>query len=131
MAEHPNTELVRKGYDAFAKGDMEVLQELFADDIVWHEGGRNPLSGDYRGRDTVFGLFGKLMELTEGTASIEVHDVVANDTHAVALVTVSASRGARRWSGSSADVMHIRNGQVVEFWDNLTDRYGFDELLSS
>ena len=26
---HPNEELVRRGYEAFAKGDMETLRELF------------------------------------------------------------------------------------------------------
>lgn len=75
-------------------------------------------------------MFGKEMELTQGTAKVEVHDVVANAEHAVALVTISASRKGRSWSGTSADVMHIRDGRVIEFWDNPTDRYGWDELLN-
>ena len=33
---HPNEELVRKGYDAFASGDMDTLRELFDPGIVWH-----------------------------------------------------------------------------------------------
>ena len=30
MTEHPNVELTRRGYDAFAKGDMATLAELIA-----------------------------------------------------------------------------------------------------
>lgn len=131
MAEHPNVQLLRDGYKAFSSGDMETIDRLFADDIVWHEGGRNPLSGDYKGKDQVFGLFGKLIELTEGTLKIEVHDVVANDEHAVALVNIAASRNGRSFSGTSVDVFHIRNGKAVEFWDNVTDRYGLDEVFSA
>ncbi len=26
---HPNEELIRRGYDAFARGDMDTLRELF------------------------------------------------------------------------------------------------------
>lgn len=131
MAEHPNVQLLRKGYEAFSKGDMDTIDQLFADDIVWHEGGRNPLSGDYKGKDQVFALFGKLLELTEGTLKIDIHDVVANDEHAVALVTLSASRNGRSFSGTSADVFHIRNGKAVEFWDNVTDRFGLDEVFKA
>ena len=29
---HPNEELVRRGYDAFASGDMAVIDELFAEE---------------------------------------------------------------------------------------------------
>ena len=34
MTEHPDVELSRRGYDAFAKGDMATLTELIADDVV-------------------------------------------------------------------------------------------------
>jgi ketosteroid isomerase-like protein len=48
---HPNEELVRRGYQAFATGDVATLNELFADDIVWHAPGRNQLAGTYRGKE--------------------------------------------------------------------------------
>src|SRR5215207_5655112 len=46
---HPNEHLVREGYQAFIKADMQKVSGFFADDIVWHVGGRGPLAGDYRG----------------------------------------------------------------------------------
>ena len=94
MAEHPNVARIRDGYAAFAKGDSTVLTDLFAEDLLWHNSGRNQLSGDYRRREAVFGLFGKLMELTEGSFSIDLRAVFADDERGVALVILTASRGA-------------------------------------
>ncbi len=51
MADHPNVELLRKGYAAYGSGDMETINELFADDIVWHVAGRSPLAGVYNGKE--------------------------------------------------------------------------------
>lgn len=130
MAEHPNVELLRKGYNAYSTGDMAVLDQLFADDILWHVAGRGQLAGDYKGRDQVYGFFGKIMEISGGTSKIEVHDVLANDEHGVALVTGSGSRpDGASLSGPDVHVFHFRNGQVVEFWDSPVDQYASDEFF--
>ena len=57
---HSNEDLARRGYDAFTRGDMQAVSDVFADDIVWHVGGRSPLAGDYRGKDEVLGFLAKL-----------------------------------------------------------------------
>jgi len=129
MAEHPNVTLIKDGYAAFAKGDLAVLNDLFAEDLLWHEPGRNQLAGDYRGREAVFGLFGKLMEVTEGSFHIDPHTVLADDEHAVALVVTAVSRGGRSIKTNEAHVFHLRDGKVVEFWNASFDPYAFDELI--
>jgi ketosteroid isomerase-like protein len=95
MAEHPNVARITDAYAAFAKGDLAVLEDFFAEDVLWHEGGRNQITGDYRGREAVFGLFGKLMEITEGSLRVDPHAVFADDEHGVALVVVTAKRLSR------------------------------------
>jgi ketosteroid isomerase-like protein len=130
MADHPNVELLRKGYAAYGSGDIDVLNELFADDIRWHVAGRSPLAGDYEGRDQVFGFFGKLMELSGGTAKLEVHEVLANDDHGVVLVTGTASRNGQTFTGPDVHTFHLRDGKVVEFWDSPVDQYASDEFWS-
>lgn len=129
MAEHPNVARMRDGYAAFAKGDFETLNDLFAEDVVWHVTGRSQLAGDYRGRDAVYGFFGKLMELTEGSFHIDVQALLADDDHAVALVNQAASRGGRHAETFNAHIYRMRDGMVMEFWDGATDQYAFDELL--
>jgi hypothetical protein len=46
----------------------------------------------------------------------DVHDVLANDEHAVALCALSLSRGNESVEFPVANVSHIRDGQVTEFW---------------
>jgi hypothetical protein len=57
MAEHPNADLIRKGYDAFVAGDIEWMNEHLHDTIVWHEPGNNFLSGTFNGREKVLAHF--------------------------------------------------------------------------
>ena len=117
MAEHPNVEVVRRGYAAFGAADMETLTELIAEDAVWHLGGNNRLSGDYHGRDAIFSLFAEMGTASEGTMQVELHDILANDQHAVALTHVAAGGSSgKSISLRTNDTMHIRDGQVAEFW---------------
>ena len=129
MAEHPNVELVRRGYEAFASGDLATLTSLFADGIVWHNPGRNPLAGDRKGRDEVFALFGELQQLTEGSFQLAIHDILGNDDHVVALVESSQTK-PRSATLHQAHIFHVRDGQVVEFWNSFTDQYLADESLT-
>jgi uncharacterized protein len=45
---HPNEDLIRRGYDAFSRGDMDTLVELYHPDIVWHAPGRSQLPATIR-----------------------------------------------------------------------------------
>ena len=129
MAEHSNVALIRDGYAAFAKGDLAVLNDLFAEDLLWHEAGRSQISGEYRGREAVFGHLGKVMEVTEGSFRADVHAVIADDEHGVALVVITASRGGRTVEVNAAHIFHLQDGKVVEFWNAPTDQYAIDELI--
>ena len=47
--------------------------------------------------------------------------MLANDEHAVTLCTLSASRGSKSVEFPVANVSHIRDGKVAEFWTATTD----------
>jgi len=130
MADHPNAALLRKGYDAFAKGDTATLTDLFSEDVVWHLPGRNLISGEHKGRDAVFAVFAKTMELTGGTFKIDLHDIVANDEHTVSLSRASASRQGKQLDLRGVDIYHIRNGKVTEWWSFTEDQRQDDEFWS-
>ena len=129
MAEHPNAVRIRDGYAAFATGDFAVLDDLLADDLVWHHGGRSLLTGDYRGRDAVYEYFGKLIEITDGTFHMDLEAAFANDELGVALVTASSSANGRSLTVREAHIMRMRDGKVAEFWYTTTDQYAFDEMV--
>jgi ketosteroid isomerase-like protein len=122
VTEHPNVEYARRGYAAFGSGDLATLSELIADDAVWHAQGVGPLSGDYHGRDEVFGFFGRLAEETGGTFRLDVHDILANDEHTAVLATLTASRNGKSIEVPVVNVSHNdRDGKITEFWTSTTD----------
>jgi ketosteroid isomerase-like protein len=132
MSAESNVETMRKGYAAFSGNDMDALRnEVFASDIVWHQGGRNQTSGDYRGTDAVLGLFGQLFELTDGTFRVEVHDILASEEHAVVLARVQAQRAGKTLQhGEYSHVCHFRDGKLSEAWIVDVDPYELDEFLA-
>jgi ketosteroid isomerase-like protein len=131
MSEHPNIARIKNLYAAFARKDFAVLDDVLAEDVLWHYGGRSRLSGEYRGRDAVFGFFGQPTEAAEGTLHFEVHAILADDEHAVALVVLTASRGGRSVEINEAHVFQMRDGKVVEFWNASTDQHAFDEFAGA
>jgi ketosteroid isomerase-like protein len=125
---HPNEDLVRSGYDAFATGDIATLGELFADDIVWHAAGRNQLAGTYRGKEEVFGSFQKVAELSGGTFKLDIHAILADDDHVVALTHATAEREGATLDDNTIQVFHIKGGKVTEQWLHPGDAYATDEF---
>ncbi len=119
MPEHPNVALIRGTYEAT---DITTLMGFYAEDMAWHWLGSGPLCGDYKGRDAVLAVFGRIQELCGGTFRIEVHDVMANDEHAVALTRWTASRQGKRLDVLDTDVYHVKDGNVVEFWSFVGDQ---------
>lgn len=127
MAEHPNAALVRTGYEAFARGDMATLSELFASDVLWHEAGKGfALAGDYKGQEAVFTMFARLLELTQGNFAIRLEDCIADDRQAVAVHTVTARRGLRTYTAREAVVFHLLDGKVTDAWHTVPDVEAFD-----
>ncbi len=128
---HPNEAVVRKGYEAFSKGDMETLQnEIFTDDIVWHVSGRNPLSGDYKGISEVLGYFGQLGELTGGSFQVTLEDVLANDERTVALHHATGTREGKTLDADEALVFRFRGDKVSEAQGYSGDQHAVDQFWS-
>jgi uncharacterized protein len=129
---HPNEDVVREGFAAFGRGDVDALRKQFlADDVCWHVVGRNPLAGDYEGPEQVMQLFARLFELSDGTLSLELHDVLANDEHAVALFTIRGQRtGKQQLDDNMVQTFHFRDGKVSEAWAQPADQYAQDEFWS-
>jgi uncharacterized protein len=126
---HPNEDLLRRGYAAFAAGDIETVLGIFADDIVWHVGGENHLAGDYRGHDEVLGFLGQTMAVSGGTFRLELHDVLANDSHGTVLCTAYGERDAIRMAAREVHIWHLAGGKATEFWAFIEDPAEVDEFF--
>ena len=132
---HPNAQRLRDAYDGFLRGDLGPLDDLLAEDVVWHEAGRNQLSGVHRGRDTVKQMLQRLGELTEGSLRIDVQTVLADDGYGVAVLRVSARQGDRSFDEVHETHVHrFADGRVTEFRQAFGDQafgdqYAIDAVL--
>ena len=127
MIEHANATLIRKMYAALIAGNyLSVLTGVLSEDVVWHLPGTHPISGDHRGRDAVFTAMSKF----EGSVQLELHDVLANEEHAVALLQARGKRDGKEYSALEIDIFHVYDGQITEFWSFSEDQRVTDEFWS-
>ncbi len=126
---HRNEELVRQGFKAFQQGDMETLSQLFADNATWHSAGDSPVSGVFTGKDEIFANFGEVQQRVD-TLEQDIHDVLANDDHAVALVKVKATRDGKQLEQDQAFVFHVDDEKVQSVWLLNFDTREADEFWS-
>jgi ketosteroid isomerase-like protein len=109
MAEHPNVALARQLADALERGDLEAVGSVLADDIVWHEIGR---AEPRRGKAELQAAVGDVDYEITG----QIHDIVGNDEHVVALIDATGTRGGRTLDYRVAEIYHVRDGKITERW---------------
>ncbi len=127
MSEHPNVDLLRRGFAAFAAGDLTTLEGMFADDAIWHVSGRHRFSGDYEGKAAIFQYFREFFQDMDSIVQ-DVHALLADGEHGVALQMVTATRGDDRLEVNNVLVFHIENGLATEVWVASNDPYAADEF---
>jgi len=128
--EHPNVQAVRQGFEAMDRGDTNWMMDHMADDIVWHIGGKSKVAGEYRGKDAVTAMLAQQMPVYQ-TAKVDVHDVVGNDQHVIAIGRASVDDpdgGTVSWL--YANVFHIENGITKEVWGLADETSESDALLN-
>ena len=130
MAAKDNIDLVRRGYEAFQKGDMAAFDEILADDCVWHVPGRSQLAGDKKGRKATVEYYVQLAELTGGNITVDVHDVLGNNEHVAGLHSTSARRDGKSYETTEVIVFHVQGGRVTEAWEHPFNLYGQDEVFA-
>ena len=130
MAAHPDADVFKQLYDAFTNGDMDRLAELIAPDVVWHVPGTNLISGTYTSRDAIFGCFGKIFQLSDGSYRPQLHDILASDAHTVALLHATARHGDKTLDQDYAFVCHVRDGQIAELWEAWTEGPSWNDFWS-
>ena len=120
MADHPNAAKLRAAAEAMDRsGDMTSEMDLLDDDVVWHEiGSDQPIRGKQP-------LVERFASYPEGAGiKTETHDIVANDEHAIQLVTATATMGDKELVYRTAEIYHMRDGKITERWafSDDTDR---------
>ena len=120
MTDHPNAAKLREASEAMEQsGDLMSQMEMLDDDVVWHEIGRDE---PIRGKQALIERFSGMPE--GASIKTETHDIVANDEHAIQLVTATATMGDQELVYRTAEIYHMREGKITERWafSDDTDR---------
>ncbi len=112
MQEHPNATKYRELAKATEGGDFSAYADSIADDIEWWEiGSDQPVRGKAALLERMQGMMGGEMSI-----NIDTHDVIANDEHMVALVTATVERSGKTMSYKTAEIYHVKDGQITHRW---------------
>lgn len=125
MAEHPNATALRRIIDAMNNDPASVAQYI-ADDVEWHEiGSAEPIRG-------VAALADRYMEGGTADYSIKtsVHDVVANDEHALAMVDADATRNGKHFHYRTVEICHMKDGKITARWAFSDDTAAISEFFA-
>jgi uncharacterized protein len=111
---HPNEQVIRRAYAAINRGDLGALSAEFTEDAIWH----GSEAAQITGAEAIADLVGELREASGDSIRIELHDVLANDDHAVALQITRAERNGQSLVDRVVYVFHLRDGKIAEAWFN-------------
>ena len=129
MDDHPNVTILRKMAEAMGSlpEGMQYLESAIADDIEWHEIGRDePTVGKEALRQRMAEASG------EYTIQADEHDAVANDTHAVQLMNVTATKAdGSTLQYRTAEIYHMKDGKVTARWAFSDDTARILEFFGS
>jgi ketosteroid isomerase-like protein len=107
---------VRDAFDAFRRGDMKALSDAWTDDIVWHGRGSTKFGRDAKGKEAVIGYIAQYPQEFQDIA-IDLHDILANDKHVVALANTSSKRNGKTYQDQVTYIFHVNDqGKVSEAW---------------
>lgn len=109
-----NKETTEAAYRAFAAGDAAAAMDGMDEAVEWRVRGDNSLSGTYRGKQEIGGLWAKVAEKGLKT---EPHEFIADGDKVVVLTTVTLDGE----SDDAADVLTYNDeGKLIAF-DQLGD----------
>ena len=111
-----NTEALKRGWDAFARGDLETVKEGWHDDIVWENPNfeRLPGAGVHRGKDAILQMFGEVLSDFEDTDMGPDEYIEQGDT----VVVLAHFKGRHKGTGNTVElpwvyIWRMRDGKAT------------------
>jgi hypothetical protein len=134
MNEQQNVEIVRRGYEAFGRGDLDALLSLFDENIEWFSPGPAdlPTAGTRRGRQQVADFFKIVNEVFE-FQRFEPQTFIAQDDRVVVLGedTARIKATGKVLDSEWAHVFSLKDGKVVKFHEYIDTAAIVEELRTA
>ena len=131
-AEHPHLSLVRRLWEAGARGDADEVSAIYAPDAVLRAHGApgGPLVGEFKGTAEILDFLARAGEIVDDSRA-ELLEMYASDTGAVIRYRSVASRGGKHLDMQYLYVLAIEHGRIVRATLVPTDQRRNDEFWRS
>jgi ketosteroid isomerase-like protein len=126
LFDHPLELTIRRAYHSYDCRNLDGFLEACSEDFSVTVPGLSPLAGIWKGKAGLQALTQKLNEIACGTLRQEIEEVLANDRHAVVLVSRHFTRDGVPKDCASAHVYQVRHGKLAQCWEQPQDLYEFD-----
>jgi uncharacterized protein len=113
-SEAQNIAIIRRGYEAFARGDIETLKTLFSTNANWHQVESGVLAGNYRGAQAILQFFGQLTHETLGSLHVDPQAMAASGDHVFVLERVTGTRKGKTMDTKEVLVFKLDKGVVTD-----------------
>lgn len=102
--------------EALSKGDFDGVFEMMSDNIKWHMGGENSLSGVIVGKQALAERLNEFAKRSNGTFKVITNWAASNDFFVAASVVSVAKRGGKKLDNPGIDLFKIEHGKIQEVW---------------
>lgn len=126
--DHPNVAIIKRYYEAYGRGDLAAVRQIFAPNIVWRIPGHHPLAGPKRGPDEVFAFF---EQLAKANFKAEVIFLSGNDEYVVDYHRGYGALGDAKLDINWCLVFRMQNGRIVEATNFAGDQHAADAFFWS
>jgi ketosteroid isomerase-like protein len=128
VSQRSAVDVVREYGDAWVRGDAAAVIAMYADDVVLHYFGDNPIAGEHRGR-AALAILGRYSQAVKRGAP-EIHDVFGSEEHAVMLARERWGEGDDAVELDRVFLYHVRDGKLAECWAYDGDQRLVDRILT-
>jgi ketosteroid isomerase-like protein len=126
-----NDDTVRRGYEAFGKGDMDTLRSIMTPDVIQNVPGKSQLAGESKGVDNVLGYYARIFELTGGTFKADLKSATAEGSDKVVAVHhIDAQRDGKSYDEDDKLHFTFTGGKISRLDEEHPDPAKFDDFWS-
>jgi ketosteroid isomerase-like protein len=126
----PRTLAVRRFLAAMRDEDGRTMMEVLHPGIRWEVTGSSSISGEYVGREAVFGYFARIVDLVGGSFAWEAADISVDEETVRLRTTTSANRGGHVLSVTETLSFRLEDGVVTSCRQEPEDQATWDQFWS-
>jgi ketosteroid isomerase-like protein len=124
---HPHAVLLTQLYADWSAGHLDAVTAVCSDAVTFQVSGKSPLAGKYTKATFASGLAGKQMELSRGTYSFEVHDILAGELHVSVLGMTKLVSQGKPVEIRTVHVWRFEGSKPLAWYVYPRDMYQYDD----